>query len=249
MVNNAGAKYASCRMEKNKEGMMNRGKIKHLVLICLVLFLGLSGCATTGIYSVEINYDAAGANVPVFLKPAHKDLQSIIHVVEFTDARKIEDPLVIGRVIESNGAKVLVFPRHTRPTLAVAEGVRQYLRKAGYNVSTVGPKWDLQESTMQQAVTGKLLIGGVIEEMEINCRKSFPTNTYTTKLKMTIYLADSVNKRIVNHVAVQGTTTLDHVLFSEGRLGDQAALAIGDAVEKVFEKEELAKAMRQILQR
>jgi hypothetical protein len=38
-------------------------------------------------------------------------------------------------------------------------------------------------------------------------------------------------------------------MFSEGRLGDQAALAIGDAIEKVFEKEELVRAMRQILQR
>jgi hypothetical protein len=234
---------------KNKEGKMNRVKINYLLIIYLALVMGLSGCATTGIYSIEINYDPTYAHVPDFLQPAHKDLQSIIHVVEFTDARKLDDPLVIGRVIESSGAKVLVLPRHTRPTMAVAEGVRQYLRKAGYNVSSVGPKWDLQEKTMQQAVTGKLLIGGVIEEMEINCRKSFPTNTYTTKLKMTLYLADSVNKKIVNQVAVQATTSLDHIMFSEGRLGDQAALAIGDAIEKVFEKEELVRAMRQILQR
>jgi len=234
---------------KNKEGKMNRVKINYLVIIYLALVMGLSGCATTGIYSIEINYDPTYAHVPDFLQPAHKDLQSIIYVVEFTDARKLDDPLVIGRVIESSGAKILVLPRHTRPTMAVAEGVRQYLRKAGYNVSSVGPKWDLQEKTMQQAVTGKLLIGGVIEEMEINCRKSFPTNTYTTKLKMTLYLADSVNKKIVNQVAVQATTSLDHIMFSEGRLGDQAALAIGDAIEKVFEKEELVRAMRQILQR
>jgi alpha-D-ribose 1-methylphosphonate 5-triphosphate synthase subunit PhnI len=66
---------------------------------------------------------------------------------------------------------------------------------------------------------------------------------------MTLYLADSVNKKIVNQVAVQATTSLDHIMFSEGRLGDQAALAIGDAIEKVFEKEELVRAMRQILQR
>ena len=228
---------------------MKRSSFNLLILTCMVTFLCFLGCATTGLYSIEMNYDAHYAQVPSFMKPGGKELQSIIHVVEFTDTRKIDDPLVIGRVIESGGAKVLVLPRHTRPTLAVAEGVRQYLRKAGYNVSTVGPKWDLREETMQQAVTGRLLIGGVIEQMEINCRKSFPTNTYTTTIKMTLYLADSVSKRIVNQVTVQATTSLDHVLFSEGRLGDQAALAIGAAIEKVFEKEELAKAMREILQR
>jgi len=50
-------------------------------------------------------------------------------VAEFTDARKTDDPLVIGHVIEKNGTKVLVLPKYIRPTDAVARGVRAYLRK------------------------------------------------------------------------------------------------------------------------
>jgi len=116
-------------------------------------------------------------------------------VAEFTDARKTDDPLVIGHVIEKNGTKVLVLPKYIRPTDAVARGVRAYLRKAGYNVSGVGEKWDLQEQSISKAANGKILIGGAIEEMEINCRRALPANTYTTRIKLTVYLADSVNKK------------------------------------------------------
>lgn len=228
---------------------MKRISLHYLMFICLMAVICISGCATTGIYSINMSYNAENATIPPYMKPGYKALQSIIHVVEFTDMRKMDDPLVIGRVIEKNGMKVLVLPKHTRPTQAVAQGVREYLRKAGYNVSSVGPKWDLREETMQQAVTGKLLIGGAIEELEINCRRALPTNTYTTRIKMTLYLADSVNKRILHQITVQATTSLDHVLFSEDRMGDQASMAIGDAIEKIFEKQELAQAIQEVLQR
>ncbi len=228
---------------------MKRISLHYLMFICLMTVFCISGCAATGIYSINMNYNAENASIPSYIKPGYKALQSIIHVVEFTDTRKIDDPLVIGRVIEKNGMKVLVLPKHTRPTQAVAQGVREYLRKAGYNVSSVGPKWDLREETIPQIVASKLLIGGAIEEMEINCRRAFPTNTYSTKMRMTLYLVDPVNKRILNQITVQATTSLDHVLFSEDRMGDQAGMAVGDAIEKIFEKKELAQAIQEALQR
>ena len=156
---------------------------------------------------------------------------------------------MIGRVIEKNGMKVLVLPKNTRPTNAVAQGVRQYLRKAGYNVSGVGERWDLREETMPQAVNSKIMIGGAIEEMEITCRRDFPTNAYTTKMRLTIYLADTVNKKILHRATVESTTSLEHVSFSEDRMGYQADIALGDAIEKLFEKRELAQKIREVLGR
>ncbi|RPH86238.1 MAG: hypothetical protein EHM66_04590 [Deltaproteobacteria bacterium] len=183
--------------------MMKKIQLYGLTLLVLMTAFSISGCATTGIYSVNIVYDAGNAVVPSYLKADQKTLQSIIGVAEFTDTRKIDDPLVIGRVIEKNGTKVLVLPKYSRPTNAVAQGIRQYLRKAGYNVSGIGEKWNLREENIPQAVNSKLLIGGAIEEMEINCRRAFPTNSYTTKIKLTIYLADTVNKRILHRSTVK----------------------------------------------
>jgi hypothetical protein len=229
--------------------MMKKNQLYYLMFVILMAVLGIAGCATTGIYSVNMGYDAEYAVVPSYLKPDQKALQSIIGVAEFTDTRKIDDPLVIGRVIEKNGMKVLVLPKNTRPANAVAQGVRQYLRKAGYNVSGVGERWDLREETIPQAANSKIIIGGAIEEMEITCRRDFPTNAYTTKMRLTIYLADTVNKKILHRATVESTTSLEHVSFSEDRMGYQADIALGDAIEKLFEKRELAQKIREALGR
>ncbi|MDD4861089.1 MAG: hypothetical protein PHI33_03180 [Smithellaceae bacterium] len=226
---------------------MKRIQTAGLIWLMAAMFLCISGCAVTTIYSVNMNYTAEKAVIPPYLKPDQKALQSIIGVAEFTDARKTDDPLVIGHVIEKNGTKVLVLPKHIRPTDAVARGVRAYLRKAGYNVSGVGEKWDLQEQSIPKATNGKILIGGAIEEMEINCRRALPANTYTTRIKLTVYLADSVNKKILHRSSVESTTSLKHVSFSEERMGDQAGIALGDGIEKIFENGELAQKIREAL--
>jgi hypothetical protein len=226
--------------------MMKKNKLHYLMFIGLMMFC-VSGCATTAIYSVNMGYDAQKAIVPSYLKPDQKALQTIIGVAEFTDVRKIDDSLVIGRVIEKNGMKVLVLPKYIRPTQAVAQGVREYLRKAEYNVSGVVGKWDLREETIPQVANGRILIGGAIEDMEVNCRRDFPTNKYMTKMKLTIYLADMVHKKILYRSTVEATTSLEHVSFSENRMGDQASMALGDAIEKLFEKREVAQKIREAL--
>lgn len=215
----------------------------------LLLALVFSGCTAPKLYSVDMNYDAQKALIPSYLKPDQKALQSIITVAEFVDMRKIDDPLVIGRVTEKDGTRVLVLPKHIRPTFALASGVRHYLRKAGYNVSGVGSRWDLKEESIPQSGSSKIVIGGAVEEMEIDCRRAFPTNTYTTKMKLTLYLADSVNKKILHTATVAGSTSLEHVSFSEERIGNQASAAIADAIEKLFEKREVAQKIRETLER
>lgn len=228
---------------------MNKKRMQGLIFLALVMALSVSGCATSGIYSISMDYDAENAVIPFYLKPDEKALQSIIGVAEFTDKRKIEDPLVIGRVIEKGGARVLVLPKYSRPTHTVADGMRQYLRKAGYNLSGVVDLWDSNERTIPRISHIRVLIGGTIEEMEINCRRDFPTNTYTTKLKMTIHVADMQERKVVYRTTVEATTSHEHVAFSEDRLGYQASVALGDAIEKTFAKIELADKINEALSR
>ena len=228
---------------------MNKKRMQGLIFLALVMALSVSGCATSGIYSISMDYDAENAVIPFYLKPDEKALQSIIGVAEFTDKRKIEDPLVIGRVIEKGGARVLVLPKYSRPTHTVADGMRQYLRKAGYNLSGVVDLWDSNERTIPRISHIRVLIGGTIEELEINCRRDFPTNTYTTKLKMTIHVADMQERKVVYRTTVEATTSHEHVAFSEDRLGYQASVALGDAIEKTFAKIELADKINEALGR
>lgn len=228
---------------------MNKKRMQGLIFLALVMALSVSGCATTGIYSISMDYDAENAVIPFYLKPNEKALQSIIGVAEFLDARKIDDPLVIGRVIEKGGARVLVLPKYSRPTYTVADGMRQYLRKAGYNLSGVVDLWDSNEKTIPRISHIRVLIGGTIEELEINCRRDFPTNTYTTKLKMTIHVADMQERKVVYRTTVEATTSHEHVAFSEDRLGYQASVALGDAIEKTFAKIELADKINEALGR
>ncbi len=224
-------------------------KIRSFVLMWLALVpaLGIWGCAAPSIYTINMSYDAEHAATPSYLKPDQKALQSIIAVAEFSDVRKVDDPLVMGRVVEKNGMKVLVLPKHAKPTQAAAQGIRNYLRRVGYNVSGVVNRWDLQESTIPQIANSKILIGGSIDEMEITCRRAFPTNAYTTKMRLTVYVADVVHKKILHKATVEATTSLEHVSFSEDRMGSQAGVALGDAIEKIFEKRELAQKIREVL--
>ncbi len=225
--------------------------MKSFGLVCLGLMWALAcwGCAAPSIYTINMTYDPYYAEAPDYLKPDARALQSIITVAEFTDMRLIDDPLVIGRVLEKDGMKVLVLPKTIRPTAAAAEGVRQYLRKAGYNVSAVADPWNLQEATIPQSPNGKIVIGGAIEDIAVDCRRAFPTNTYTTKIRMTLYLADMTERKILHRVTVEATNTLEHVFFSSDRMGNQAGVALGDAIEKIFEKQELAQALREALNR
>ncbi len=218
-----------------------------LAIFALIMMAGLWGCAAPSIYSVNMSYDAAKASVPTYLKPDQKALQAIIAVAEFTDLRQVDDTVVIGRVIEKDGMKVLVLPKQNRPTQAAAQGVRQYLRKAGYNVSGIADPWNLNEATIPKIPNSKILIGGAIEDMDIVCRRAFPTNTYTTKIKLTICVADMNGKRILHKASVVATTSLEHMIFTEDRMGEQAGYALGDAIEKLFEKHEVAQAIRQAL--
>jgi hypothetical protein len=83
--------------------------------------------------------------------------------------------------------------------------------------------------------------------MEITCRRGFFTNSYKTTIKLNIILADLANNKIIYKRTVESIISQEHVSFSEERLGDQASIALGDSIEKVFEEKALAQKIKEIL--
>jgi len=55
------------------------------------------------------------------------------------------------------------------------------------------------------------------------------------------------NNKIIYKRTVESVSSQEHVSFSEERLGDQASIALGDSIEKVFEEKALAQKIKEIL--
>jgi len=214
-------------------------------LILLLSGLGINGCASK-LHSVNMNYDAEKANIPGYLKNNDKSRSAEIAVAEFADIRKLDEPMVIGRVVEKDGMKTLVLPRYTKPTQAVSSGIKKYLIKAGYRTTSASGPWDLKEETISK-VKSKLLIGGSIEELELICRKGFPTDSYKALIKLNLVLADPAKGKILYRSSVESNTSLEHVSFSEARLEEQINIALADAIEKIFEDRKIAQKLKEAL--
>ena len=215
------------------------------VLGLLVYCLGITGCASGLHNSVNMNYDAEKASIPAYLKNDDKGSSNVINIAEFVDTRK-DDPMIIGRVVEKNGMKTLVLPKYAKPTQAVASGIKRYLSKAGYKTSGIAGQWDLKEETIPK-VDSKLIIGGNIEELELTCRKGFPTDSYKASMKLNIVIADAAKRKILYRSSVESNSTLEHVSFSEARLEEQINIAMADAIEKVFEDRKLAQKLKEAM--
>ncbi len=212
----------------------------------LISIFSIMGCASTAsLYSVNMYYDADKAAIPVYLK-ADKTSEAIIAIAEFTDKRQMDDQLVIGRVVEKDGMNNLVFPKNVTATKAISKGIKEYLRKAGYKVSDKIVQWDLKEKTMPKE-DFKIIIGGNIDALEISCRRGFPSNTYSADMKLTIVFADVAKGKIIYKSRVESSYSKENVLFSEESLGEQAGIALGDAIEKVFADKALAQKLKEAI--
>jgi hypothetical protein len=189
----------------------------------------LVGCAPA-LYSVNMKYVATRT-----FPTAQGVVQPIaLTVAAFQDVRKIADNMLIGRVIKSNGEEIRVLPKFVRPSQAVTEPVKEFLRKAGYRVDTESPAWDLQESGIKKAWQ-PILVGGSIDDLDVVCRESLTLMKYTAKVKLTIYFADTLTGKIFHTITTDSSASLDHVLFSEERLEQQINIALSGAIEKLFE--------------
>jgi hypothetical protein len=222
-------------------------KRRSLIYISGLLFAAsiISGCAGPNLYSINMYYDAMKTSIPQYIK-ADKDSVTIISVAEFTDSRMMDDKQVIGRVEERDGVKTLVFPKQVRATMAISNGIKEYLRKAGYKVPAKIEQWDLKEQTIPQGVAN-ILIGGNIDELEISCRKGFPTNTYTATMKLTIVFADMSKGIILYKSRVESSYSMEHAWFSENILEEQANKILANAIEKLFEEKAVVQKFKEVI--
>ena len=221
---------------------------KIAVLVLIAFSFGISGCATTNpsLYSVNMRYDSAQTVIPEYLKADEKTRNALITVAEFTDTRQVDDKKIIGRVRERDDTRVPIFPKNVMPTQAVADGIKEYLKKAGYKVADKIVQWDLKEETMPNG-NGKVIIGGSIEEMQISCWTGAFSNSYKTNVKLTIVITDLTKRKILYKEKVESSSSRDDVSFSEEEIGGQLSAALGDAIKKVFEDEALAQKIKEAI--
>jgi len=203
------------------------------------------GCAGPSFYSINMYYDAGQVTIPAYFK-ADITSSAFISVAEFTDVRQMDDTLIIGRVVEKDGANKLVMPKNIKATKATFKGVKEYLRKAGYKIADKTEQWDLKEETIPKG-DSKILIGGTIDELDISCRRGFPSNTYITNIKLTIVFADMAKGKILHQSRVESSYIKEDVLFSEENLEEQAGIALGEAIEKVFGDKALAQKLKEAI--
>lgn len=226
---------------------MKINKMRFL-LICGLLFSSiiLSGCAGPNLYSVNMYYDEEQAVIPAYLKADGKASGAVISVAEFNDTRHVDDQIIIGRVVKSDGTKILVFPKNVQATKAIANGIAKYLKKAGYRVADKVEQWNLKEENMPQG-DSKIIIGGNIEELEIYCRKNTPTNSYKSSIKLSVVFADMAKGKILYTTTVESSYSQEHILFSENILGEQAEIVLADAIEKLFGDKAIAQKLKEAI--
>ena len=227
---------------------MKINRLRHVwILGLLISSFIISGCAgSNSLYSVNMYYDAKQATIPSYLNADGKASSVVISLAEFTDTRQMDDRMVIGHVIEQNGTKALVFPQSVKATEVIPNGIKRYLRKAGYKVSDRMEQWDLKEENIPKG-DSQVIIGGKIEELEVSCRKGFPANAYDAHIKLAIVIANAADGKILYKSKVENSYTREYVLFSEEYLGEQASVVVGDAIEKLFEDRVVAQKLKEAI--
>jgi len=216
------------------------------VLVLIAFGLGISASADTSLYSINIQYGAEKAVIPEYLKADAKTRGAIISVAEFTDARQGDDKKIIGHVRERDDTRVPIFLKNVIPTMAVANGIKEYLKKAGYKVADKIVQWDLKEETMPKG-NGKVIIGGSIEALEITCWRGVFSHNYKASVKLNIVFADLTKGKILYKSKVESSSSRDDVSFSEEELGGQLSTALGDAIEKIFEEKVIAQKIKEAI--
>jgi hypothetical protein len=199
----------------------------------------LIGC-TPKIYNVDLRYQPTRPIVPAFTDGR----KFSVTVADFIDRRKINDTLLIGRVITSGGSSIPVLPRYVKAPDAVTEALRKLLSQSGFTVSPGKVAWDQQENTILPG-WGTILISGTIDELDVTCLDDVPIKKYIAKARISLVFADVQKKKIFYHVSSDSSSTLDHIVFSEDRLAGQINGVLADAMEKLFEGKETARQIRE----
>jgi hypothetical protein len=219
----------------------NPGRWMARIAFFLLLIGALNGC-TPQIYNVNMRYEPTKV-----IPPAVTDAKKYsITEAPLIDQRKLEDPLLIGKVITSSGTPVPILPRYVKPTEAVTAALREVLGKSGYAVTPVRTAWNFNEAEILPE-WGAILLGGTIDTLDVTCTETFMKSRYNATVRVTLIFADVPKKKIFYRLVSESSSSLDHVFFSEERLESQINGVLSDAVEKAIEGPETARQIREAL--
>ena len=191
-------------------------------------------CASVTFFSVDLKYKPSK---PFDLQEAGKGEKKVLIMSDFIDARQGDENLIIGAVVKDDGRRTPVMPKYARPADAVTVIVRDYLSRSGYTVvPAVQVANGKQEAVIKPA---SIIVGGQINELEVLCRDSLTVKKYTARVKLSILLSDAKTGKVIYTVSAESRSSLEHYRFSEEMLGEQINDVLSDAVEKLFEGNEV----------
>ena len=229
---------ATCGTMGSDSGRGLRGAVAGLILLLVA-----TGC-TPALYSVNMRYEPTRV-----AQPAPTDgAKYSVTVATFIDQRKMEDTLLIGRVVKADKETIPILPQYVKPPEAVASALRELLFKTGYVVSPDRPAWDLRETAIRPE-WGTILIGGTIDELDVTCLDTLTMKRYNARVRLTLTFADVQKKRVFYRVTSESSSSLDHIVFSEEKLENQINGVLSDALEKAIEGPETNRQIRETLGR
>lgn len=213
--------------------------IQFLAICCLAMFLG--ACARQGPYSIDLLYISPEKRSVA----AEKAKSLLITVAQFNDVRTVGDKKIIGKVIKSDGTKILILPKHYMPADAVTRAVRHHLNSEGYHVTSRTPVWNLSDDTIEDG-WGNIIIGGNIHEFELICLKEMPVRKYRARVKLSVVFSDVARKKMKFKVNVESSPSLEHIRFTEGKMTEVMNDALSAAIKRIFENREVHQKIKEI---
>jgi hypothetical protein len=219
------------------------GFIKTILLMSIALIL--VSCAPSSYY-INMQYQ------PSKVAPEASDIKKLVTapltIAHLNDLRPGGDNLQVGTVVTSEGKLLPVMQKDVKPSKAVSVAIGDYLRKAGYTLTSETPNWNLQENAINKE-WGKILIGGNIDKLEIICDNKQWVKKYRADVKISLFFADVQKGRIFYRISAKGGASLEHVKLSDETLEQQVNGALSSAIEDIFEsatfKSKIQEALKQ----
>jgi hypothetical protein len=219
-----------------KSGYEKRWPISLTVTLLLITFffsIFLASCARVSLYSVDIKYEPVDT-----VQVSNEKVRELVFTVsKFNDLRQVDDKTTIGKVKDPNGTQILILPKFRRPSDAVTHAFQDYLSKAGYELSTETPGWNLQDDTIKKE-WGNIVIGGNIHEFKVDCVKKWPVRKYTANVKLTVVFANVRTSKTRFKVNVESSPTFEDLRFSEKKIEEVINDALSAAIRKTFDNQE-----------
>jgi hypothetical protein len=208
-------------------------KMVHLsvIVLLMIVVMLLVSCTPVTRYSVTMTSDPVRNVIP-----AGEEIKGIpLTIALFNDARTIADKTTVGQVMKSGNDPIPVVSANIKPASVVTAGVKSYMVRAGYTISSISPTWDLKPASISSD-WGQFLLGGSMDQMEIICEKSAMKANYRTRVVLSIYLADVKKASIIHTYTVKGDSSREDVNLTDEDIRKHLTVEINNAVTDAIEK-------------